>query len=98
MLGSEIDSAASPADEMTLAVVPAVYVLPTPGVKKPNVAGAPSVSESVAGTAPPTGCTPVLAAPAAGVVEAAAGQARARDLRACCPPPASRSSSCPTTA
>ena len=39
---------------MTLAVVPAVYVLPTPGVNAPNAAGVPSESDSVAGTVPPT--------------------------------------------
>ena len=38
-----------------MAVVDAVYsVRPCPGVNVPNVAGAPSVSESVAGTVPPT--------------------------------------------
>src|SRR5689334_9639606 len=52
-LGSATLSAASPAVEMTLAVVPAVYVLPRPGVNAPNEAGVPSESESVAGTVPP---------------------------------------------
>src|SRR5690349_22825467 len=44
---------ASPAVEITLAVVEAVYVLPTPGVNGPNVAGVPRLSASVAGTVPP---------------------------------------------
>src|SRR3954466_10527341 len=39
---------------MTLAVVLAVYSFATPGVNAPNEAGPPSVSESVAGTVPPT--------------------------------------------
>ena len=39
---------------MTLAVVDAEYSRATPGVNAPNVAGAPSVSDSVAGTVPPT--------------------------------------------
>ena len=38
---------------MTVAVVCAVYVLARAGVNAPNVAGTPSVSESVAGTVPP---------------------------------------------
>src|SRR3954447_15716780 len=37
---------------MTLAVVAAVYVFATPGVNGPNAAGAPSESDSVAGTVP----------------------------------------------
>src|SRR6185369_3113986 len=45
----------SPAVETTVAVVFAVYVLAMPGVKAPKVAGAPSVSASVAATLPPTG-------------------------------------------
>ena len=40
--------------EITVAVVDAVYSRATPGVNAPNVAGAPSVSASVAGTVPPT--------------------------------------------
>src|SRR3954468_15926770 len=52
--GSETLSAASPAVEITFAGVVAVYSFATPGVKAPNVAGAPSDSESVAGTVPPT--------------------------------------------
>ena len=39
---------------MTFAVVLAVYSFATPGVNAPNEAGAPSVSDSVAGTEPPT--------------------------------------------
>ena len=46
-------SVASPAVEITFAVVVAVYSFATPGVNAPNVAGAPSVSASVAGTVPP---------------------------------------------
>src|SRR3954447_11650601 len=52
--GSETPRAASPAVEITLAVVAAVYSRSTPGVNAPNDAGAPRVSESVAGTVPPT--------------------------------------------
>ena len=55
MLGSVTVSVASPAVLMTFPVVLAVYSRDTPGVKAPNVAGAPSVSESVAATVPPTG-------------------------------------------
>src|SRR3954471_6925703 len=50
----ETESAASPAVEVTFAVVAAEYVRPTPGVKTPNDAGPPSESDSVAGTVPPT--------------------------------------------
>src|SRR5215207_4946120 len=46
-------SAASPAVEVTVAVLEAVYSCATPGVNEPNDAGAPSVSDNVAGTAPP---------------------------------------------
>jgi hypothetical protein len=46
---------ASPALLVIVAVVAAVYSFATPGVNAPNVAGAPSVSDSVAGTVPPTG-------------------------------------------
>src|SRR4051812_19472770 len=52
--GSLTDSVASPAVEITLAVVDAVYSRSTPGWKAPKLAGAPSVSDSVAGTVPPT--------------------------------------------
>src|SRR3954454_13611951 len=52
--GSETVSAASPAVEMTLAGVDAVYSCPTPGVNAPNEAAGPSVSDRVAGTEPPT--------------------------------------------
>ena len=47
-------SAASPAVDVTVAVVDAVYSFATPGVNGPNDAGPPSVSDSVAGTVPPT--------------------------------------------
>src|SRR5262245_30259747 len=50
--GPDTLSVASPAVEMMLAVVEAVYVLATPGVKAPKEAGAPSDSDSVAGTVP----------------------------------------------
>ena len=53
-LGSATDSVASPAVLTTFAVVLASYSRATPGVKAPNVAGAPSVSASVGGTVPPT--------------------------------------------
>src|SRR3954470_4302573 len=46
---------ASPAVEGTFAVVLVAYVRSTPGVKAPKDGMAPSVSESVAGTVPPTG-------------------------------------------
>ena len=51
---SATDSVASPAVEITFAVVEAVYVFATPGTNAPNDAGAPIVSASVAGTVPPT--------------------------------------------
>src|SRR4051794_15613974 len=54
-LASETDRVASPAVEITVAVVPATYSLPTPGVNGPNVAAGPIASDSVAGTVPPTG-------------------------------------------
>ena len=53
-LGSATLSSASPAVETTFAVVDAEYSRATPGVNAPNCAGGPSVSESVAGTVPPT--------------------------------------------
>ena len=52
VLGSATLSVASPAVEITLAVVLAVYVAATPGMNAPNEAGAPSVSASVAVTWP----------------------------------------------
>ena len=55
--GSDTVSAASPAVLITFAVDDAVYSFATPGVNAPNVAGAPSVSDSVAGTVPPTGAS-----------------------------------------
>ena len=63
LLGSATLSSASPAVEMTLAVVEASYVFVMPGVNAPNEAGVPSVSDSVAGTVPPT--APDVARPAA---------------------------------
>src|SRR4051812_27774917 len=53
-LGSATLRSALPADEVTLAVVVAKYVSLTPALKDPNVAAGPSVSDSVAGTLPPT--------------------------------------------
>src|ERR1700761_5245737 len=61
-------SAASPAVEMTSAVVEAVYVLSIPGVNAPNDGAAPSVSESVAGTVPPTVPVVLVANGSAGAV------------------------------
>src|SRR5688572_25500698 len=55
--GSLTVRAASPALEITLAVVPAVYSFVAPGVNAPNDAGAPSDSDRVAGTVPPTGAS-----------------------------------------
>ena len=52
-LGSDTLRVASPALEITLAVVLAVYSRATPGVNAPNEAGVPRPSESVAGTVPP---------------------------------------------
>src|SRR3954468_6570044 len=49
-LESETLSNASPAVEMTLAVVCAAYVLARPGVNAPKLAAVPSESESCAGT------------------------------------------------
>src|SRR3954447_9253915 len=59
--GSLTVSAASPAVLTTLAPVVATYSLSSPGVNGPNDAGAPSVSDNVAGTEPPT-VPPALAA------------------------------------
>src|SRR3954471_5820468 len=59
--GSLTDSAASPAVLKTVAPVVATYSFSSPGVNPPKVAGAPSVSASVAGTDPPTP-PPVLVA------------------------------------
>src|SRR3954463_11360015 len=52
--GSETLSVASLAVLITFAVVVAVYSRATPGVNAPKLAGAPSVSASVAGTVAPT--------------------------------------------
>ena len=62
--GSETLRSASPAVEMTFADELAVYVLATPGVNAPNVAGVPSDSPSVAGTVPPV---PVAGSPGTSV-------------------------------
>ena len=51
---SATDSVALPAVLITFAVVVASYSRAIPGVNGPNVAGVPSVSDSVAGTVPPT--------------------------------------------
>src|SRR5688572_1683337 len=53
VLGSETVSVASPAVEMTVAVVDAVYTRGTPGTNAPKPAGGPRVRASVAGTFPP---------------------------------------------
>jgi len=63
--GPDALSVASPAVEITLAVVDAVYSLPRPGVKAPKLAAAPSVSESVAGTVPPAEPSAYVAQPGA---------------------------------
>src|SRR5262245_51708759 len=68
--GSDTDNAASPALEMTLADVVAVYCLSTPGANAPNVAGAPSVNASVAGTEPPTAPGVFASAYSASAIEA----------------------------
>src|SRR5262245_54541381 len=47
-------SVALPAVEVTFAIVDATYSFATPGAKRPNCAGGPSVSASVAGTVPLT--------------------------------------------
>src|SRR3954451_17256497 len=47
-------NAASPAVDVTVAVVDAVYSFSTPGVNGPNDAGGPTVRASVGGTVPPT--------------------------------------------
>src|SRR4051794_9807442 len=52
--GSLTESVASPAVEMTLALVPVTYSRSTPGWKAPKLGAAPSVRLSVAGTVPPT--------------------------------------------
>src|SRR5215208_6426060 len=52
--GSDTVNAASPAVEVTVAAVVAVYSRATPGVNAGNVAAPPIVSPSVAGTVPPT--------------------------------------------
>src|SRR3954470_17002128 len=52
--GSATLSVASPAVEMTLAVVSAAYVFATPGWNGPRAGSVPNESESVAGTLPPT--------------------------------------------
>ena len=51
--GSDTLSAASPAVEITLADVDAVYSRATPGVNAPNEAAGPMASDSVAATVPP---------------------------------------------
>jgi hypothetical protein len=50
--GSETLSVASPAVDVTVAVVEAVYVRVTPGSNAPKLAAGPSVSARVAGTTP----------------------------------------------
>src|SRR3954471_21717862 len=52
--GSLTVSAASPAVLMTFTVVVAVYSLSAPGMNGAKDPGVPSVSDSVAGTVPPT--------------------------------------------
>src|SRR3954468_11675548 len=52
--GPDTESVASPAVDTTSAVVVDSYTRSTPGVNAPSDTGPPSVSESVAGTVPPT--------------------------------------------
>ena len=52
--GSEVLSAASPADEITFAVVDAVYSRSTPGWKSSNPGRTAERQRQVGGTAPPT--------------------------------------------
>src|SRR4051794_4928011 len=54
LLGSLTDSVASPAVEITVAVVPASYVRSTPGVNAPKAGAAPSAIDNVGGTVPST--------------------------------------------
>src|SRR3954453_13142006 len=74
--GSVTDSAASPALEITVAVVLAVYVPFTPGMKAPSDGAVPSVSESVAGTVP-------LMPPLAARASLAAKNSTARSTTCC---------------
>src|SRR5690349_20324218 len=60
--GSLTDSVASPAVEITFAVVDAVYSFAAPGVNVPKDGALPNVSESVAGTVPPTGASALASA------------------------------------
>src|SRR3954454_3210407 len=75
---SATDSVASPAVEITLAVVCASYVFPTPGVNWPKLAAGPSVSDSVAGTLPPTVPFWLVEYVAGGGPDAGGGFVRAR--------------------
>jgi hypothetical protein len=59
-VGSATVSAASAAVDVTVAIVDAVYSRATPGTKAPKLAGAPSVTDSVAGTVPPTPASAAL--------------------------------------
>ena len=56
-VATTLDSAASPAVEITLAHVDALYSRATPGVNAPNEAAGPMASDSVAATVPPGGPT-----------------------------------------
>src|SRR3954452_18157954 len=53
-VGSATVNVASPAVEMTVAVVEAGYAFPSPGVNAPNAGALPSTTDSVAGTVAPT--------------------------------------------
>src|SRR4051812_2255223 len=83
-LGSATLRSALPADEVTLAVVVAKYVSLTPALKDPNVAAGPSVSDSVAGTLPPTVPSVLVEYVAGGGPEAGgvAGRGRCRYVSA----------------
>src|SRR4051794_4073435 len=72
-------SAASPAVEMTFAVVAVVYVRSAPGVNAPKAAAGPSVSESVAGTEPPMP-PPAVVAQSRCALAQSTGKARPKPL------------------
>src|SRR5690349_9342931 len=96
--GSETLSVASPAVEVTVAVVEAVYTWSTPGVNGPKLAGPPSVSDSVAGTVPPTSPeVDVLAVPNANVCAPVTPLNSTAPLRSTALTPPSGRPSCQTT-
>ena len=70
-VASDALRAASPAVDVTVAVVDAVYSFATPGVNGPNDAGAPSVSARVAGTVPPADWSTTFARSAVAIATSA---------------------------